>query len=580
MDGLPGNWSEQEPGWNLLPSSDAWAREVARRRAQEDRERVARDAAGIRERCKTLIGFVREFWHILEPAREFVTGWAIEAVAMHLEEVTRGNIQYLLINVPPGMMKSLLVSVFWPAWEWGPKGLNSTGFLASSFGLDNVVRDNNKMRKLVESEKYQSLWGDTVSPGSKWGERYFENKARGVRSGRSFEKMTGGRGDRVMIDDPHDVDGAESETQRDATVRTFRESIPDRLNDMRRSAIVVIMQRLHANDVSGTIIKLGLPYVHLNLPMEFEPFREENGKQVDNRCRTYDRNGKLLFEDPRTEEGELLFPERFPADVVAGLKVAKGSYAYAGQYQQRPSAREGGLFKRAWFAGKILDGSKLRGLRFMRCRAHDFATSEATAINANPDWSASCLMGRRASDYYIFDVERMRETAGVVQKTVRSRAETDPRGTVVRIPVDPGAGNAVAQSYVTAMAGYQLKAVKVSGRGDKAARATPLAIQAEFGHLYLVNSGPPEEGLDPWIEPFLHEVCSFPTGANDDQVDAAADAFDELALGGSGEVEVASAGRRDIVQAEERDSRYQFGDNAASAGGSGWGSAPSIASRI
>lgn len=542
----------------------------------EKRKAIERDAIAIRERCKTLIGFVREFWTVIEPEQTLVIGWAVEAIAKHLEAVTKGDIQYLLINVPPGMMKSLLVAVFWPAWEWA-NGRATASYLTSSFALENVERDNLKMRTLVESEKFQTLFGERILPGKKWGIRKFHNRAGGIRSGRSFEKMTGGRADRVIIDDPHDVDGAESQTQRDSTVRTFRESIPDRLNDMQRSAIVVIMQRLHANDVSGTILKLGLPYVHLRLPMEFEPFREEGGKKIDNRCRTYDRHGNLLFEDPRTEDGELLFPERFPRAVVEGLKKVKGSYAYAGQYQQRPSAREGGLFKRAWFAGKILDGSKLKGVRFVHCRAHDFGATEASALNADPDWSASCLMGRHKTDYYIKHVERMRESPGVVQATVKSRAETDPPGTTVRIPIDPAqAGIGQAQSYVVALAGHKLKAVKTSGRGDKTARAVPLSIQAEFGHVYIVNSGPPEEGLDPWIEPFLDEICSFPTAPHDDMVDAAADAFDELALGGDGNVEGMSAGKRDIVAAVERDSRYQFSDNAPKAEGSGWGSAPSI----
>jgi predicted phage terminase large subunit-like protein len=552
-----------------------------RRSIEEDdrrveRDRIARDAVAIRERCKTLIGFVREFWPILEPSREFVCGWAIEAMAKHLEAVTNGNIQYLLMNVPPGMMKSLLVSVFWPAWEWGPMGKAANGYLASSFGLDNVLRDNVKMRRIIESDKFQAIWGASVRQGGKWGERKFENTATGVRAGRSFAKMTGGRGDRVLIDDPHDTEGAESDDQRTTAVRIFRESIPDRLNDMQRSAIVVIMQRLHANDVSGTILKLKLPYVHLCLPMEFEAYREENGKRVDARCRTYDRHGNLLFEDPRELDGELLFPERFPREVVEGLKIAKGSYAYAGQYQQRPTAREGGLFKRAWFSGKIISRQSLGGIHLSRCRAWDFAASTEKP-GADPDWSASARVGRHETDYYIEHVERMRESPGIVQRSVVGRAETDPPGTVHRIPVDPAqAGLFQADSYVKAMAGHVLRAVKTSGRGDKTARAVPLSIQAEFGHVWIVNSGAPDDGLDPWIEPFLDELCSFPASQHDDQVDAVSDAFGEVAAMPSARIESASAGRSDIVGAAERDSRYNFGDNTGPAsGGLGWGSSGS-----
>lgn len=423
------------------------------------------------------------------------------------------------------------------------------------------------MRTLVESEKYQALYGDRVRPDpAKWGERRFQNTRRGVRGGRSFVKMTGGRGDRVIIDDPHDVDSAESDTQRPNEVKTFREAIPDRLNDMQKSAIVVIMQRLHANDVAGTILRLGLPYVHLNLPMEYEPERH---------CVTKRRDGTILFEDPRTRPGELLFPERFPRAVVEGLKKSKGSYAYAGQYQQRPTAREGGLFKRAWFAGKIIGPDRVpAGIR-LRCRGWDRAGTTPRP-GAAPDWTASVLMARNGPDYYVEHVERLQETPGVVRNLIKSRAETDPRGTIIRLPKEGAqAGIDQAERDVEALAGYPLKIVPIGG--SKEVRATGLSIQAEYGHVYLVNSRPPDEGLDPWIEPFLDEVCAFPNGTNDDQVDAAADAFNEITGGSSDPFSAMSGGRRDVEREVSRDRRYRLGDNEDEDEeiGSGWGSAPS-----
>lgn len=533
---------------------------------------MRKDADAIRARCESLIGFVEEFWHILEPGRPFVKGWAIDAIALHLEAVTKGEVQYLLINVPPGMMKSLLVSVFWPAWEWATVNAG-LGFLTSSFSLDNVLRDNLKMRRLVESEKYQLLYGARVERGGKWGEKRFETRASGVRAGRSFEKMTGGRGDRVIIDDPHDVDGGESDVQRPRAVKTFREAIPDRLNDMTKSAIVVIMQRLHANDVAGTIQQLKLPYVHLNLPMEFESTRKEGGKDVDNRCRTYRMDGTLLFEDPRQVEGELLFPERFPREVVEGLKIAKGSYAYAGQYQQRPTSREGGLFKRHWFAGKIIAPQGLPTTGVKRVRAWDFAGSEAKP-GANPDWTAGIAMFRHGADYYITGMERDRLSPGAVQQLVVSRAETDAVGTIVRLPIDPAqAGLYQAHAYVTALAGHAVKLERP--KGAKVDRAQPASIQAEYGHIYLVNSGPPDEGVDPWIELFLDELCAFPTGSFDDQVDAFADAFNELSLGQFVAFESASTGTRIIIESQERDTRYRFDDREQDTG-AGFGSVRSL----
>ena len=492
-------------------------------------------------------------------------------MCLHLEAVTAGDVQYLLITVPPGMMKSLLVAVFWPAWEWGPKGKPATRYLSSSFSDTNVTRDISKMKRLVESEAYQALWGDKVQPTPKWGEHQIRNSRTGFREGRAFASMTGGRGDRVIIDDPHSVDTAESDTERANTIKTFRESIPDRLNDMRRSAIVVIMQRLHADDVAGTILKLKLPYVHLNLPMEFERYRVEGGRRVDNPpCRTYRKDGTLLFEDPRRNDGELLFPERFPREVIEGLKHSKGSYAYSGQYQQRPTPREGGLFKRSYFAGRIVGRDKVpSGLRLL-VRGWDFA-SQKPKPGKPPDATAGVLMGRFGADYYIFGSLRFQDTPGVVMDTVKSSAELDPRGTVIRIPQDPGqAGVAQVESYVKELAGFTVIAQPPSGAKD--VRASPLATQAEHGHVYIVNSGPPEEGLDPWIEPFIDELCGFPNGP-DDQVDAAADAFNELSRGFAGKFEVLSGGRRESASSGSRDRRYNFEDNDAIHMGRGFGSA-------
>lgn len=554
--------------------------EREKRRTERDRARIARDAEKIRERCQSLYEFVREFWSILEPGRPFVGGWAIKTVCMFLEAVTLGRIQYLLITIPPGMAKSLLVSVFWPAWEWGPKRRPDLRYLTTSYSRPNVIRDNNKMRRLVTSEKFQQLWGDAVRPSAKWGEEKFELESTGNREGRAFESMTGGRGDRVVIDDPHSVDTAESDAQRRATIQTFREAIPDRLNDIASSVIVVIMQRLHAGDVAGTILELGLPYVHLNLPMEFEARRvdPESGRITGGACEVWlpawvpandDEPGgwrgelELFFRDPRTEEGELLFAERFPADAVAGLKKVKGSYAYAGQYQQRPTAREGGMFKRKWFEGKIIPAAEVPKSR-QRVRAWDRAGTKE-APGKEPDWSVGLRMSRNGADYYIETLKRDRDTPGGIRKTMKSLAETDPQGTLIRIPQEPGqAGVDQMERDAEYFSGYRVKFERPTG--SKEVRADSLAVAAEFGHIYLVEGD--------WNETFLDELCAFPTAANDDQVDAAADAFNELAGAKSGKFESESAGPRAMAEAG-RDSRYNFGDNP-SAGALSTGAAGSV----
>jgi hypothetical protein len=125
--------------------------ERERRRLEAQRLDVEQNAERIREECKTLAGFVRHAWPILEPKAKLIWGWPLQAMADHLEAVTSGQITRLLTNCPPGLMKSLLHSVFWPAWEWGPAELPHMRYLTSSYSQDNVMRDNTKMRRLVES---------------------------------------------------------------------------------------------------------------------------------------------------------------------------------------------------------------------------------------------------------------------------------------------------------------------------------------------------------------------------------------------------------------------------------------------
>ncbi len=476
--------------------------EMARRQAEQERDRLAKDVERIRARCSTLAGFVREAWSTVEPSSAFVHGWHLDAICAHLEAVTDGRINRLLINVPPGTMKSLLTSVLWPAWEWGPKGRPHLRYLTTSYAEKYVKRDSRRMRDLVSSDWYRTLWPEVELVRA--GEASFSNTKTGFREGVPFASLTGGRGDRVIIDDPHSTETAESEAERANTTRIFRESVPTRLNDPQRSAIIVIMQRLHEEDVSGQITKLGLGYEHLMLPMEFEPER---------RCVT-----SIGFEDPRSYDGELLFPERFPREVVERDKVPMGSYAVAGQFQQRPAPRSGGMFQRKDFEVVQVVPAGAR-----RCRAWDFAASQPKP-GRQPDWTVGLRMAHRGGVFYVEDVVRGRWSPAQVETTLKNVTTQDGHGMVVRLPEDPGAaGKADAATKIKLLAGFNVKTVRPTG--EKSVRAQPASAQVEAGNVKLVQGD--------WNAAFLDEVCSFPAAQHDDQVDAFADALNELALGSS-----------------------------------------------
>lgn len=473
--------------------------EKARRAVEAERERLARDAERIRERCATLAGFVREAWKVLEPNQPLVWNWHLDALCAHLEAITDGRITRLLANVPPGSSKSLVVSVLWQAWEWGPKRLWSMRYLTTAFNDGPVKRDTRKCRDLILSEWYRSLWPEVVL--TRTGETSFANSGTGTREGVAFGSLTSQRGDRLIIDDPHSTETAESPAERQSTTRKFREGAINRLNDQERSAIVVIMQRLHEEDVSGVILKLKMEYVHLCLPMEFEQER---------RCSTM-----IGFIDPRTYDGELLDPVRFSRETVDKLKRDMTSYAYAGQYQQRPTPREGGLFKRAWFADKFINVAP-QGTKWVR-HWDLAATKSATAAR-----TAGVKLGRAPDGTFIVgDVKTTQDEGNEVRNLIRSVAETDGRGVQISLPQDPGqAGKVQARDFVSMLAGFTVKAEPETG--DKVTRAEPFAAQCEGGNVLIVRGD--------WNEAYIDELCLFPGGSFKDQVDASSGAFGWLAL--------------------------------------------------
>ena len=481
---------------------------VARRKSEAEFEQLLggmsrEDWLAIeREACsRSLATYIQQAWSVLEPARKYVHGWHIDAIADHLEAVTRGEIKRLYIAVPPGCMKSLSVDVFWPTWEWGAGGLPEYRYLATSHSERLAIRDNLKACRLIDSKWYQTLWGDKFSLTSDQNEkRKFENSKTGFREAMPFTSLTGSRGDRVLIDDPLSVDDAKSDAKRESVIQTFLEAVPTRLNDPEESAIVAIQQRLHVRDIIGVIEAQELGYVALVLPMEFER---------GTRCFT-----SIGFKDPREEEGELLFPDRFTREVVDRDKKSLGSYATACQFQQRPVPRDGGMFHRDWF--EIVPYAP-DGVRWVR--GWDLAASEATT-KQNPPYTAGVKLGVDANGtFYIGNVIRGQLTPGKVEEMMLRTAKVDGYDTIQDIPQDPGqAGKSQVQYLVKQLAGFVVKFSTESG--SKEQRAEPLASQAEAGNVKLVAGR--------WNEEFLAEAEMFPNGAHKDQIDASSRAFSRL----------------------------------------------------
>lgn len=281
--------------------------------------------------------FVEDAWHVIEPAKPFVSGWHLDAIAEHLQAVTDGKIKKLLINMPPRHGKSTLISVLWPVWSW--LNNSSTKFLCASYALSLAIRDNRKCRQLIQSPWFQSRYGHIFKlSGDQNVKSRFENDHMGYRMAVSVgSAATGEGGDVLLLDDPHNIDEKESEIKREAALDWFNNTWSTRLNDQQTGAMVVVGQRIHEQDVSGHILDTNDgEWVHLNLPAEYEE---------GSPCRTYLPSGKEFWGDPRTYDGELLWEARFPKDVIARAKRRHGPMDYAAIYQQRPTPAGGAIFK-------------------------------------------------------------------------------------------------------------------------------------------------------------------------------------------------------------------------------------------
>lgn len=449
-----------------------------------------------RELARRSLGeFCKMAWNVLEPATPIKWGWALDAMCEHLEAVHNGQIKRLLMNVPPGMMKSLLTGVFFPAWEWGAGGNPSLRYLTTAHKEDLAIRDNLKCRRLISSDWYQERWSVELC-GDQNAKKKFENTATGFRESMAFRSLTGSRGDRIIIDDPLSVDDAFSEAALSAAEQTFLEAVPSRVNNQ-DSAIIVIMQRLHERDTAGIILSRQLGYEHLMLPMRFEPER---------RCATC-----IGFTDPRTEDGELLFPERFSEAQVSEMERTMGSFATAGQLQQRPMPRGGGLFKSDW----IQHWDKLPERFDAAVISWDMTFKES----ATSDFVVGQVWGRKDGAFYLVDQFRGRWDFVKSLEQFVAAARKYPRITRKLIE-DKANGPAIISALKRKVTGI----IPITPKESKEARANAVTTLWEARNVYL----PPPDRY-PWVaQDFIPELLAFPSGAHDDTIDAMSQALNDL----------------------------------------------------
>jgi len=274
---------------------------------------------------QSLYAFAQQAWPIIEPGTEFVPGWHLEQICLHLEAVSNGEIRNLLINIPPRHCKSLLVSVLWVAWTWIKHP--SHRWLCASYAGSLSVRDSIKCRRLIQSDWYQKRW-PLVLTGDQNAKTFFESEKAGYRMATSVGASTTGHGgDTILIDDPINALDASSDAVLDSTLEWYDQAMSTRLNNPQSGSRVIIMQRLHERDLSGHVLKQG-GWEHLCLPAEYDGIK---------------RKTVLGHYDQRKKVGELLWPGQYGREEIEDLKVRLGQYGTAGQLQQMPSPAGGGI---------------------------------------------------------------------------------------------------------------------------------------------------------------------------------------------------------------------------------------------
>jgi predicted phage terminase large subunit-like protein len=454
----------------------------------------------------SLEAFAQAAWHVVEPSTELVWNWHLSALAQHLEAVTAGQLRRLVINIPPGTMKSLMSSVFWPAWVWA-KTPEWRG-LFCSYGADLAIRDSVKCRGLIESDWYQEMFvkGAWHLAGDQNVKSYYVNSRTGFRISLSVGgKTTGFRGDAIVIDDPLNALEVYSKAARDECRRWYDQALSSRLNDLRTGAIVLIMQRLHEEDLTAHLLKKG-GWEHLCLPSEYEPERASRTS--------------IGWKDPRTAAGELLFPQRFPREVLDAAAVDLGSAGYAGQHQQRPAPAEGGMFKRTWWRfwrhaweDDVADHPELGDLRARTVvlpeKFDRMALSWDCAFKGTKesDFVAGGAWGSVGADKFLVDLVWDQLTFTKTVAELRAQVKRYPQATA-KLVEEKANGAAVIDTLQKEITGI----IAVDPEGGKEARAAATTPQVEAGNVYIPLHAK-------WRDKYIEEHAVFPKAAHDDAVD-------------------------------------------------------------
>ena len=450
--------------------------------------------------------FIRQSWTTLEPGRVFKDNWHIQAICEHLEAVINGDLRKLIINIPPRHMKSLTCDVAFPCFAWLHKP--HLQFLFASYASGLAIRDSVKCRRLMNSQFYQGLNPQfTISTDQNQKQR-FENSSNGHRISTSVGgALTGEGGDIIVIDDPHNVKEAESEAIRQNTCDWWDTAVQSRLNDPKTGAFIIIMQRVHQSDLTGHILKNALPedgWTHLCVPAEYEK----------NHPHVYTPAPLLTvsaLEDPRKEEGALLWPDRFGRKEIDSLKYTLGNYAAAGQLQQRPSPKGGGIIRKKWWQ-KWEQDSFPPMVYVLQSWDTAYEDTKTSSYSACTTWGVFTRGGR----HHIMLLNRFRDRLPYPElRRIAQEKYHDDKPDAVIIEK-----KASGQSLIQDMRQANIPVITYTPDRSKIARAHVASVMFEQGAIWYPDRK--------WAEEVIEMCAVFPAGDGADVVDTVTQAIIRL----------------------------------------------------
>lgn len=501
-----------------------------------------------RKLVASLKDFVIEAWPFIDP-EPLVWGKHLDGVCACLQAIAEKKIKNLLINIPPGHAKSMIVSVLYPAWRWARDP--SWSSIHASYEMRLVMRDAVKARHLIESDWYK----ETFRMGSRpWDlqddqntKQVYVNTAGGMRQGTSVGQGTGYRGNALVVDDPVSVDQSYSEVELATANRWFFETMPTRFNDMANAERVLMMQRLHTSDPSGEVLRReGEDWQHLCLPAEYDPALRSVVRAFD---------GTIIFEDWRTKPGELLFPEKFPAKVIATLKKSLGPYGTSGQLNQRPSPMGGGVLKKAYFNRRwTLPGKTVRPGVDPDCGVELIGKVIPIPIPRTFLITDAAFKGEKDSDrvavgawcliypnLYLLDLIWDQLDFGETLKAIRMlNAKWNPIEILVE---DKANGSAIINTLQTELTGVTPIDPGTTSKHARILAGLPFLAAGNVWYPAEPAFTPSPRGNIATVSALIAEAAAFPKGANDDGIDMQAYAINKyladgelagvLAMGGS-----------------------------------------------